>query len=473
MLKDNVILLGKSNETEVHLLPQMLNRHGFIAGASGTGKTVTLKVIAESLSQLGVPTIIADVKGDLSGMIQQGDMSQIEGRLEKLGIDNFQTMRFPVSFYDVYRKNGHPVRIIIEEFEPELFARILGLTDAQTGNLQIIYKVAQDMNLDLIDLKDLQAMANYVGMHASEISLQYGNVTKQSIGGIQRKLLQLEHQGGSVLFGMPAISTQDFFRTSNGLGVMNMLECKELFQYPLLYATFMLWLLNQLYIELPEVGDLDKPKLVFFFDEAHLLFNDLPKTLLTKIEQIVKLIRSKGVGVFFITQSPNDIPSSILAQLSNRIQHALRAYTPTEIKAVKLAADSFRQNPNLDTAERITNMKTGVALVSVLDSEGAPTIVEETTILPPASSMNQADPTLIQQEIRSDVLYETYEKDIDPESAYEKIGEMKEENPKQTSKKKETDWSDRFTRKIRNRAENEIVNIGIRSAKKFLKNFFG
>ena len=328
MLKENYILLGKAGDKEIRLLPNMLNRHGLIAGASGTGKTVTLKVIAESLSQMGVSTFIADVKGDLSGMIQEGDLSAISGRLEKLGITDFEVRKFPVHFFDVYRKKGHPIRAIMEEFDSLLLARILELTDAQEGNLQIILKVAQDMNLDIIDLKDLQAMANYVGEHASELSLKYGNVTKQSIGGIQRKLLQLEQQGGTNLFGLPALSIQDLITTEGGLGMMNMLECQELFQHPLLYATFLLWLLNRIYQDLPEVGDVEKPKIVFFFDEAHLLFKDAPKALLDKIEQIVKLVRSKGVGVFFITQSPNDIPNSVLAQLSNRIQHALRAYTP-------------------------------------------------------------------------------------------------------------------------------------------------
>ena len=322
MLKENYILLGKAGDKEIRLLPNMLNRHGLIAGASGTGKTVTLKVIAESLSQMGVSTFIADVKGDLSGMIQEGDLSAISGRLEKLGITDFEVRKFPVHFFDVYRKKGHPIRAIMEEFDSLLLARILELTDAQEGNLQIILKVAQDMNLDIIDLKDLQAMTNYVGEHASELSLKYGNVTKQSIGGIQRKLLQLEQQGATNLFGMPALSIQDLIATEGGLGMMDMLECQELFQHPLLYATFLLWLLNRIYQDLPEVGDVEKPKIVFFFDEAHLLFKDAPKALLDKIEQIVKLVRSKGVGVFFITQSPNDVPNSVLAQLSNRIQHA-------------------------------------------------------------------------------------------------------------------------------------------------------
>ena len=453
MLKENYILLGKAGDKEVRLLPNMLNRHGLIAGASGTGKTVTLKVIAESLSQMGVSTFIADVKGDLSGMIQEGDLSAISARLEKLGITDFEVRKFPVHFFDVYRKKGHPIRAIMEEFDSLLLARILELTDAQEGNLQIILKVAQDMNLDIIDLKDLQAMTNYVGEHANELSLKYGNVTKQSIGGIQRKLLQLEQQGGTNLFGMPALSIQDLITTEGGLGMMNMLECQELFQHPLLYATFLLWLLNRIYQDLPEVGD----------------------------------------GVFFITQSPNDIPNSVLAQLSNRIQHALRAYTPTEIKAVKLAADSFRTNPNLDTAERITNMKTGTALVSVLDEDGAPTIVEETMILPPMSSMQIADEGLVIQTIQHDSIYGKYEKDIDPESAFESMNAIKEQEEEEArlakekiaqeklaaaqakedaKRNKENDWTGRIAKKIRNRTETELINVGIRSAKKFLSGFF-
>ncbi len=312
-------------------------------------------------------------------------------------------------------------------------------------------------------------MTNYVGEHASELSLKYGNVTKQSIGGIQRKLLQLEQQGGTNLFGLPALSIQDLITAEGGLGMMNMLECQELFQHPLLYATFLLWLLNRIYQDLPEVGDVEKPKIVFFFDEAHLLFKDAPKALLDKIEQIVKLVRSKGVGVFFITQSPNDIPNSVLAQLSNRIQHALRAYTPTEIKAVKLAADSFRTNPNLDTAERITNMKTGTALVSVLDEDGAPTIVEETMILPPMSSMQIVDEALVIQTIQHDSIYGKYEKDIDPESAFESMNAIKEQEEEEArlakekisqeklaaaqakedaKRSKENDWTGRIAKKI-------------------------
>ena len=341
MLKDHKILLGKAKEKEVYMLLNQMNRHGLIAGASGTGKTVTLKVIAESLSDAGVPTFIADVKGDLTGMITPGNLSCIQERLDSMSISGFETKSYPVRFFDVYKKNGLPMRAVMQEMDPVLLSRILDLSDAQEGVLNIIFKIAEDKDLDIIDLKDLQAMCAYVGENASSFTVNYGMVTKQSIGAIQRKLLVLEQQEGDKLFGMPGLNIQDLLQTENGNGVMNILECEKLFQHPLLYATFLLWLLDALYQNLPEVGDLDQPEIVFFFDEAHLLFDHAPKALLDKVEQTVKLIRSKGVGVFFCTQSPSDIPDSVLAQLSNRIQHALRAYTPSEMKNVKLAAQAF------------------------------------------------------------------------------------------------------------------------------------
>ena len=390
MVKDNKILIGKAGDKEIYMLPGQANRHGLIAGASGTGKTVTLKVIAESLSELGVPTFIADVKGDLTGMAVPGDQTGVTDRLQSMGEGDMEVRSYPVHFYDVYGANGHPMRAVLQEMDPVLLARILDLTEAQEGVLNVIFRVAKDMELDLIDLKDLQAMAIYVGQHASEYTLKYGNVSSQSVGAIQRKLLQLENQKGDLLFGLPALSINDLMMTIGGTGVMNILECQELFRYPMLYSTFLLWLLDKLYHELPEVGDLDKPRMVFFFDEAHVLFDNASKALLDRIDQIIKLVRSKGVSIFFCTQSPSDIPDSVLAQLSNRIQHALRAYTPSEMKAVKTAAQSFRPNPAFDTEEVIMALKTGHALVSVLDEEGAPTIVEETKILPPRSSMKAA-----------------------------------------------------------------------------------
>ena len=495
MLKDGKLFIGKAGDKEMYLLPSLMNRHGLIAGASGTGKTVTAKVIVESLSELGVPTFIADVKGDLSGMIVSGNYENIQGRLESMGVTDFECRKFPVHFFDVYREKGHPVRSILQDMDPVLISRILDLSDAQQGVINIVFKAAKDMELDIIDLKDLQAMTTYVGQHASDFTLKYGTISKQSVGAIQRKLLELEQQGGELLFGMPALAIDDLMETQGGLGIMNIIECEKLFQHPMLYSTFLLWLLDKLYKELPEVGDLDKPKIVFFFDGAHLLFDNASKQLMDKIEQIIKLIRSKGVGIFFITQSPADIPNSVLAQLSNRIQHALRAYTPNEIKAVKMAADSFRQNPDLDTAEVITNMKTGQALVSVLDEDGAPCIVQKTKILPPKSSMDIAPEETVRSCIASDSLAGKYEKEFDPDSAYEEMDRIytKEEEEKalleeekRLAKEREAQekaeakeaarrekeanaWKDRLMRKAKTKAENEILNITVRSAKKFLK----
>lgn len=495
MIKDGKILLGKAGDLEISLIPSQMNRHGLIAGASGTGKTVTLKVIAESLSELGVPTFIADIKGDLSGMIRPGDMEGIKGRLNSMGIEDFDVRSYPVHFFDVYQNYGHPVRAKVQDMSVLLLSRIMDLTEAQEGVLNIIFRVAKDMELDIIDLKDLQAMTAYVGEHSKEYTTTYGNVSKQSVGAIQRKLLQLETDGGDKFFGMPSLNIDDWMTTEGGMGMMNMLECEELFQHPLLYSAFLLWMLDELYNRLPEVGDAEKPKMVFFFDEAHLLFDDAPKRLVDKIEQTIKLIRSKGVGVFFCTQSPSDISPEVLAQLSNRIQHSLRAYTPAEIKTVKMAADSFRQNPDLDTVETITNMKTGTALVSVLDEEGAPTIVQKTKILPPKSSMSIAPEETVMRYIENDSIYGKYEKAFDPESAYEEMEniyrqeeaekEAAEEEKRQAKlreqqeraeareqakrEKEKAEWGNRLAKKAKSKLENEALNIGIRSARKFLK----
>lgn len=486
MIKDNKILLGKAEEKEIYVYPSMLNRHGLIAGATGTGKTITLKVLAESMSQLGIATVIADVKADLTGMIQEGDLSVIQERLNSMGIEAFPVQKYPVHFFDVFQKKGHPVRASIQEMGPRLFARALELTEAQEGVLTIIFKVAEDMELDIIDIKDLQAMVQYVSEHSAELSGQYGNIAKATTGVIQRKVLKLEQEGGDIFFGMPALNIQDWITTEGGLGMMNILECEELFQHPLLYAVFLNWMLEELYTTLPEVGDTEKPKVVFFFDEAHLLFDGASKEFLRNIERTVKLIRSKGVGVFFITQNPADIPDSVLAQLGNRIQHALRAYTPTEIRAVKLAADSFRANPAFDTSEKITQLKTGQALVSVLDSEGTPSVVEVTKILPPQSKMGILEDTIVQQYISSDSIYGKYEKAFDPDSAYEEmerildaeekekeaaIEEAQKAKEKARVTKQKEQWVGRLQRKATNKVENELVNMGVRSAKKFLKGF--
>lgn len=486
MIKDNKILLGKAEEKEIYVYPSMLNRHGLIAGATGTGKTITLKVLAESMSQLGIATVIADIKADLTGMIQEGDLSVIQERLNSMGIETFPVQKYPVHFFDVFQKKGHPVRASIQEMGPRLFARALELTEAQEGVLTIIFKVAEDMELDIIDIKDLQAMVQYVSEHSAELSGKYGNIAKATTGVIQRKVLKLEQEGGDIFFGMPALNIQDWITTEGGLGMMNILECEELFQHPLLYAVFLNWMLEELYSTLPEVGDTEKPKVVFFFDEAHLLFDGASKEFLRNIERTVKLIRSKGVGVFFITQNPADIPDSVLAQLGNRIQHALRAYTPTEIRAVKLAADSFRANPVFDTSEKITQLKTGQALVSVLDSEGTPSVVEVTKILPPQSKMGILEDTIVQQYISSDSIYGKYEKAFDPDSAYEEmerildaeekekeaaIEEAQKAKEKARVTKQKEQWVGRLQRKATNKVENELVNMGVRSAKKFLKGF--
>ena len=486
MIKDNKILLGKAEEKEIYVYPSMLNRHGLIAGATGTGKTITLKVLAESMSQLGIATVIADIKADLTGMIQEGDLSVIQERLNSMGIEAFPVQKYPVHFFDVFQKKGHPVRASIQEMGPRLFARALELTEAQEGVLTIIFKVAEDMELDIIDIKDLQAMVQYVSEHSAELSSKYGNIAKATTGVIQRKVLKLEQEGGDIFFGMPALNIQDWITTEGGLGMMNILECEELFQHPLLYAVFLNWMLEELYTTLPEVGDTEKPKVVFFFDEAHLLFDGASKEFLRNIERTVKLIRSKGVGVFFITQNPADIPDSVLAQLGNRIQHALRAYTPTEIRAVKLAADSFRANPAFDTSEKITQLKTGQALVSVLDSEGTPSVVEVTKILPPQSKMGILEDTIVQQYISSDSIYGKYEKAFDPDSAYEEmerildaeekekeaaIEEAQKAKEKARVTKQKEQWVGRLQRKATNKVENELVNMGVRSAKKFLKGF--
>ncbi|HCK88436.1 MAG TPA: DUF853 domain-containing protein [Erysipelotrichaceae bacterium] len=498
MLKDGKILIGKAGDKEICLIPRQMNRHGLIAGASGTGKTVTLKVIAESLSELGVPTFIADVKGDLTGMIVPGNQEGIQGRLDSMNItDPYDVRKYPVHFFDLYRKAGHPVRAVIEQMDPLLVSRILDLTEAQQGVLNIIFRVAKDMDLAIYDLKDLQAMVTYVGEHSSDLTLKYGNISKQSAGGIQRKLLELENQQGDLMFGLPSLDIDDWMTTEGGMGIMNMMECEELFQHPMLYSTFLLWLLDKLYKELPEVGDLEKPKIVFFFDEAHLLFSNASGQLLDKIVQIVKLVRSKGVGVFFVTQSPADIPSSVLAQLSNRIQHSLRAYTPAEIKATKQAAESFRDNPDLDESELITNMKTGYALVSVLDEDGAPCIVEHTKILPPKSSMEIAPEENRTRCWQNDSLFGKYERDVDPDSAYEDLESVRQQEAaleeaekrrieeeklaakEQAAREKEEAREaakaerekDRLKRKVTNKVENEILNYAARSAKKLLKKF--
>ncbi len=426
MLKDGKLLIGKG-ENEANIIPRMANRHGLICGATGTGKTITLKVMAESFSDLGVPVFLADIKGDLGGCVVKGQRNEnIDKRLNKMGIDpeTFEYKSYPVRFWDVFGEGGHPVRTTVSEMGPTLLARLLNLTDAQEGVLAIVFRVADDRGWKLIDLKDLRAMVAYVADHAAEFQQEYGNVPRQSAGSIQRELLQLQDAGADLFFGEPDIQITDWMRTSpDGRGYINILHCEHLFREPLLYSTFMLWLLSELFEAMPEVGDAEKPKLVFFFDEAHLLFNDAPKALIQKTEQVVKLIRSKGIGVYFITQQPSDIPNVILSQLGNRVQHALRAFTPAEQKAIKTAAQTFRANPNFDTEEAITNLGTGEALVSFLDEKGSPSVVEYATILPPQSSMGTIDDERRRAEIEADEMYGKYETAVDNESAYEVINE--------------------------------------------------
>ena len=425
MLNEDGKLLIGVGETPVCLLPRMANRHGLISGATGTGKTITLKVMAESFSALGVPVFLADVKGDLAGCCRTGERTEaIDRRLSAMGLDpeTFRYQPFPVRFWDVYGEMGHPVRTTVSEMGAPLLSRLLDLTAVQEGVLTIVFRVADEKGWLLSDLKDLRAMVNYVAEHADEYRSEYGNVSKQSAGAIQRSLLQLEDAGGDLFFGEPDIELSDWFQTDDkGKGYINILHCERLYRSPLLYATFLLWLLAELFEQLPEVGDPEKPKLVFFFDEAHLLFDDAPKALVDKVEQVVRLIRSKGVGVFFITQRPSDVPDSVLAQLGNKVQHALRAYTPAEQKAVRAAAQGFRANPAFDTQDAIMDLGTGEALVSFLDEKGRPSVVERMTILPPQSLMGPIDERRRSAELSYDELYGKYETPVDPESAYEII----------------------------------------------------
>lgn len=419
---ENKILIGKGNK-EVYLNLKYANRHGLIAGATGTGKTVTLKVLAENFVKRGVPVFIADIKGDISGLAKPNEMNEkIAQRVKEMAYD-YTPQASPVKFYDVFQEQGTPIRATVSDMGPDLLANLLGLTDVQAGVLHIAFRVADDNQLLLLDLKDLRAMLNYVGEHAAELTTSYGNVSKASIGAILRAILTLEEAGGNLFFGEPMFNIEDFFPKADQPAWINILDAVKLYQQPLLYATFLLWLLSELFENLPEVGDQDKPKIVFFFDEAHLIFENTPKALKDTIERVVKLIRSKGVGIYFITQNPADIPDSILAQLGNRIQHALRAYTPKEIKAIKAAADSFRANPEFDTTEVITLLKTGEALVSCLDDEGIPSIVEKATICPPQCSFDPISNLQRQQLINADPLNQKYTQTIDNRSAYEVLTE--------------------------------------------------
>jgi DNA helicase HerA-like ATPase len=416
----NPILIAKG-EKELYLLPQMANRHGLVAGATGTGKTVTLQAIAQSFSRIGVPVFLADVKGDLSGLSQAGGQNpKIAERIKVLGLKDFGFEPCPAVFWDVYGQKGHPARTTISEMGPLLLSRLLNLNEVQSGVLSLVFKIADDDGLLLLDLKDLRSMLQYAGDHASEFTTEYGKISAASIGTIQRSLLALEEQGADQLFGEPALNLDDLIQTDQrGQGVVNVLAADHLMQSPKMYATFLLWLLSELFEQLPEIGDAEKPKLVFFFDEAHLLFDDAPQALVEKIEQVVRLIRSKGVGVYFVTQNPTDIPDKILGQLGNRIQHALRAFSVNDQKAVKAAAQTFRSNPKLDIETAITQLEVGEALVSLLDEKGSPAVTQKAYIVPPASQLGPVDEGQRKKLIETSVLFGHYEKMVDRESAYE------------------------------------------------------
>ena len=421
MLLNKNIWVGTSKECAVSLLPQMANRHGLIAGATGTGKTVTLQVLAEGFSSLGVPVFLADVKGDLAGFCKPGEMNEkIQQRLDTCGMTEFPFRSFPVTFWDVYGEKGHPIRTTVSEMGPLLLSRMLGLNETQTGVLHIVFRIADDENMLLLDLKDIKAMLAYVGENAGRYTLDYGHVAKSTVGAIQRAIAILEDQGGDVFFGEPALDIRDWFRTDDeGMGVVNILAAEKLFRKPAMYSTFLLWLLGELYEILPEQGDKALPRMVFFFDEAHLLFDDCSKALMEHIEQVIRLIRSKGVGVFFVTQNPTDVPSSVLSQLSARVQHALRAFTPAEIKVVRAVAQTFRENPHFDTEECLTELKTGEALLSFLQEDGSPSIVQRATILPPQSSIGTISENLRKTVMDTDEIGEKYDAAVDRESAYE------------------------------------------------------
>ena len=505
MYLDGNIYLGLADGERVKMHLNMANRHGLIAGASGTGKTITMKVLAESFSDAGVPVFMCDAKGDVSGICLPGKQNEgMEKRIDKFGIrDAFEYRGYPVTFWDIYQEKGHPVRVTVSDMGPDLLSRILGLTEAQTGVLNIIFRIADDKGLLLNDLKDLRAMISYVGDNRKEYTVEYGNISSQSLGGISRALIPVEDQGGDLFFGEPDLDIMDWIRTDeNGRGMVNVLDCVKLMRNPKLYSSFMLWLLSELFERLPEEGDMDKPKLVFFFDEAHMLFSDAPKALLQKIEQVVKLIRSKGVGVYFVTQSPGDIPDEVLAQLSNRLQHALRAYTPSDRKAVKIAAQSFRENPAFKAEDVIGELGVGQALVSCLDEEGIPQIVQKTAVICPQSLMAAADDESRSEAMANDGMAK-YDKTVDNESAYEMLNDIAEEEEadeeeekkkaaeekeaakeearrlKEEERRRKKEEKEREKReakrekeaqKRRDRIEKELINVGAQVIKRGLLN---
>ncbi|MFN8793725.1 MAG: helicase HerA-like C-terminal domain-containing protein, partial [Betaproteobacteria bacterium] len=416
------ILVARRDATECHLLPALANRHGLITGATGTGKTITLQTLAEGFSRMGVPVFMADVKGDLTGISQTGRVSEKLARvLAERGIEPPAPLACPTTLWDVFGEQGHPVRATISDMGPLLLSRMLALNETQAGVMNLVFKIADDHGLALLDLKDLRAMLQHVGENAKDFTTQYGNISAASVGAIQRGLLQIEQQGGDRFFGEPMLDIADFMQAVDGHGVVNILAADRLMTAPRLYATFLLWMLSELFETLPEVGDLDKPKLVFFFDEAHLLFKDAPAALVERIELVVRLVRSKGVGVYFVTQNPLDIPDAVLGQLGNRVQHALRAFTPRDQKAVKSAADTMRANPGLDIATAITELGVGEALVSFLDAKGRPSVTERVFVLPPGSQIGPISPAQRQALLQGSRVAGVYEQAVDRESAYEKL----------------------------------------------------
>ena len=499
MFFENKAYIANANGKKIYLLPEMANRHGLITGATGTGKTVTMKVLAESFSDMGVPVFLADVKGDVSGLAEPGaDSENMQKRIDRFDLKKVWSYReYPVAFWDIFGEKGIPVRIKVSDMGPLMFSRLLGLTEVQTGVLHIVYRVADDNGLELIDLKDLRAMLTYVSDNRGSLVTTYGNVTPQSIGAIQRALLRLEDEGGNIFFGEPSISIADLLRVDeNGHGILNILDSTRLIQSPLVYSTFLIWLVSELFERLPEVGDPEKPKAVFFFDEAHLLFQNAPKAFLEKIVQLVKLIRSKGVGIYFVSQSPSDIPNDVLAQLSNRIQHGLRAYTPAEMKAVKAAANSFRTNPELNTEKEILSLGTGEALVSLLDEKGIPAMVDRSNILPPQSLMAPAQEATRQQVLEKDPLYPAYLDAVDRYSAYEKLKEeadareqaalaeaeqkaaekqvAEQKKAAASSKKKQQSAVGKAAKKVAKSATNSILNkVGRKLGKAIARGLFG
>ncbi len=451
-MTENSVFLGKS-ETPEYLNLKYANRHGLIAGATGTGKTVTLQIVAEGLSKAGVPVFVADVKGDLAGLSQPVEMKDfLEKRAATIGLDPYAPSECPVCFWDLFGDQGHPIRATVTEMGPLLLARLLGLNDTQEGILTLAFRVADDEKLALLDLKDLRALLVEVAERSKELSAEYGLVSKASVGAIQRRLLALEEQGGDLFFGEPALDLNDFLRTTeDGAGIINILAADKLMQTPKLYATFLLWLLAELFEELPEIGDPEKPKLVFFFDEAHLLFSDTPKALLKKVEQVVRLIRSKGVGVFFVSQNPLDVPDSVSSQLGNRVQHALRAFTPREQKVVRAAAETFRPNPKFKTVDVIKELGIGEALVSTLVTKGAPGIVQRTLIRPPSSRIGSITKAERKHVLRYSDMADKYDETVDRESAYEILAERAERNAEAEEKARERE--EREERKERGRRQ--------------------